>query len=146
MPTVTLHHEICPERSNSQAAVSDVLRLKVSCIFPSKICIPFWPTLVHAPYLPDTTFSTLWSEPSAMSDKNNVPLVEYLVDAHTPFRDPRAESAPPYNAISYARGEASDRHAITINGTRIPVRKNCCHALRQTRLHFPSDHASRICS
>lgn len=85
---------------------------------------------------------------------------------HAPLRDPRAQirlirfdpkesgdsilvsletwdlqSAPPYNAISYAWGEPSERHAIGINGITMPVSKNCFHALKQTRLHFSSNHA-----
>jgi hypothetical protein len=97
-------------------------------------------------------------------DKGSVP--EHPVGIHRLFRDPRAqirlirldhkesdddisasletwyiESAPPYNAISYAWGEPSGRHAITINGFRLLVHKNCFHALRQTRLHHPDDYA-----
>ena len=92
-------------------------------------------------------------------------VVEHLANMHAPLRDPRAhirlirfdpketgdsilvsletwdlQCAPPYNAISYAWGEPSERHAIKINGATMPVSKNCFHALRQTSLHFPSNH------
>jgi hypothetical protein len=100
-----------------------------------------------------------------MSSDEKVLVVENQVEIHTPFRDPRAqirlihldpkmgddsisaslktwdiESAPPYNAVSYAWGEPTNRRAITINGVRLLVRKNCFHALRQTRLHYPDDY------
>lgn len=98
-------------------------------------------------------------------DAAKILVAETLTGIHTPFRDPKAqirlirfdhknsdgsisasletwdiESAPPYNAIPYAWGELSTRHAITINDFRLPVRQNCFHALRQTRLHYPNDH------
>lgn len=90
---------------------------------------------------------------------------EHFTGIHTPFRNSRAQirlirlhheesgdsilaslgtwdidSAPPYNAISYAWGEPSDCFTIAVNGIRLPVRKNCFHALRQARLHYPRDH------
>ena len=92
-------------------------------------------------------------------------ITQHVTDMHTPLRDPRAQirlvrfdpkesddsisgsletwdidSAPPYNAISYSRGEPSDRHTITIDGTRVHVSENCLHALKQARLHYPNDH------
>lgn len=47
------------------------------------------------------------------------------------------ESAPPYNAISYAWGDFSENHTIFVNSTELCVRKNCFYALQQTRLHYP---------
>ena len=100
-----------------------------------------------------------------MSSDQTTSSVECPIGIHAPFRDPRAqirlirldpkksdddisasletwdiESAPPYNAISYAWGEPSDRYAITINGFRLRVHKNCFHALKQARLHYPDDY------
>jgi hypothetical protein len=101
-----------------------------------------------------------------MSGDEKVLLEEHYVGMHTPFRDPRAQIrlihfnpkesgdnisasletwdikfAPPYNAISYASDEPSDPHISTINGTHIPVLRNCFHALRQAFLHYPHDYS-----
>lgn len=100
-----------------------------------------------------------------MSDKIDLSIAEDHESIHTPFRGPETqirllhlnaeakadsiavsletwdiESAPPDNAISYAWGAPSERHAITVNGIRLPVRKNCFHALKQVRLHYPECH------
>jgi hypothetical protein len=102
----------------------------------------------------------------AMGGDNKVLFAEHLVGIHNRFRDPRAQirlirfepvesgdiisasletwgikSEPQYNAISYAWGEPSDHHAITLNGVHLPVCKNCFHALRQARLHYSEQYA-----
>ncbi|XP_014554014.1 hypothetical protein COCVIDRAFT_106024, partial [Bipolaris victoriae FI3] len=41
------------------------------------------------------------------------------------------DKAPPYYAISYAWGDANDTTDITINGSRLEVRRNCEYALQQ---------------
>ena len=100
-----------------------------------------------------------------MSGDGKGQLAEHHIGVHSSLRDPRAQirlihfnpkesgdsisasletcdikSAPPYNAISYASDEPSDRQTITVNGTRIPVHRNCLHALRQAFLHYPHDY------
>lgn len=90
-----------------------------------------------------------------MSSDEKASVGEHLTDMHTPLRDPRAQirlihldpkesgdsisvsletwdikSAPLYNAISYAWGDPSDRHAININGTRVHVSENCFHTFK----------------